>query len=182
MAVRHHGRIIAGAAARIAHGAAPHIAPALIAPALGVALALGVSLPAAPARAQQMTAAPGWLDALAAVQRQPRAYHGSVGRRSLHVGFGLPGPDGRFEGIVVLLDPDNHVVASGPVHGDADGPSCRLRLDLGDTTARLDGACRPATLSGTLDAVRHHPFDLIRFLRATGEEHILGEVWLTEGA
>ena len=179
VAVRHHGRIIiAGAAARAAaHGAAPRVALAL-----GVALALEASLPAGPAHAQQAAVAFGRADALAAVQRQPRAYHGSVGRRSLHVGLGLPGPDGRFEGVAVLLDQADHVVASGPVHGDADGPSCRLRLEFGDTTARLDGDCRPGVLSGTLDEVRRHPFDLVRFLRARGEEHILGEVWLTAGA
>jgi hypothetical protein len=182
VAVRHDARTIARTAATRAAAIA-----------LCVAALLALSLPAAPARAQQSipaivsapAAAPApqaWLDALAAVQRQPRAYHGSVGRRSLHVGLGLPGPDGRFDGTAVLLDVANHVVASGPVHGRADGPSCRLCFTLGDTTAHLSGACRPATLSGTLDEVRHQPFDLIRFLYAKGNEHVVGEVWLTAGA
>ncbi len=152
--------------------------------ALGLALALAASLPA-PARAQAaMPAAPAataWLDALAAVGRQPRVYHGSVGRRSLHIGLGLPGPDGRFGGMAVLLDDANRVVAAGPVHGRVDGRSCRLRLDLGDVTAHVDGACRADTLSGRLDEVRHRPFNPIRFLYAKGDEHVTGEVWLTAG-
>ena len=152
---------------------------------LALALALAASLAPGPSRAREAPPPPpaptAWLDALAAVQRQPRAYHGSVGARSLHVGLGLPGPDGRFGGTAVLLDPANHVVATGPVHGRITAQACRLRLDLGDVTARVFGACRPDTVSGTLDEVRHHPFDLIRFLSARGEEHIVGEVWLTAG-
>lgn len=151
---------------------------------LALAAALAAPLASSPSRAREAAAPPSptaWLDALAAVQRQPRAFHGSVGARSLHVGLGLPGPDGRFGGTAVLLDPANHVIATGPVHGRADARSCRLRLDLGDVTARVFGACRPDAVSGTLDEVRHHPFDLIRFLSAKGEDHVVGEVWLTPG-
>ncbi len=160
--------------------------PGVARPAALLWLALAASPPAAaPARAREAPPAPpaatAWLDALAAVGRQPRAFHGSVGSRSLHVGLGLPGPDGRFGGTAVLLDAANHVVATGPVHGRVDGRSCRLRLDLGDVTAHLDGACRADTLSGRLDEVRHQPFNPIRFLYAKGDEHVTGEVWLTAG-
>ncbi len=165
--------------------AAPLVAPSRTGLALALVVALGASMPPAPARAREPSPASpaptAWLDALAAVQRQPRAYHGSVGHRSLHVGLGLPGPDGRFGGTAVLLDAANHVVAAGPVRGRVQGQACRLRLDLGDITARVDGACRPDTLSGLLDEVRHQPFGLLRFLLAKGDEHVVGEVWLTRG-
>ena len=143
-----------------------------------------LSLPAVPAHAQAAVAAAAQAspDALATVRRQPRAYHGSVGRRFLHVGLGPTGPDGRFDGAAVLLDADGRVVASGPVHGRADGASCRLQITLGDVAAQLDGTCRASTLSGTLDERRRRPFDLVRFLAAKGDEHVVGEVWLTAGA
>ena len=149
---------------------------------LTLAFLLATWLPHIPAYARQTPhASSEWLDALAAVRRQPRVYHGSVGSRSLHVGLSLPGSDGRFLGTAVLLDAVNHVIATGPIRGRITAHACRLRLDLGEVTARMVGACRPDTLSGTLDEVRHRPFDLIRFLYARGDEHTLGEVWLTAG-
>ncbi len=185
MAVRHDARIIGRIAAlgtAVALGAAALLSLAAVtARAQGVA-AGGVSTLGGASAPGDVSAPQAWLDALDAVRRQPRAYHGSVGRRFLHVGLGLPGPDGRIEGAAVLLDGAGRVVASGPVHGRADGASCHLRLTLGDVTAQFAGACRPATLSGTLDEQRRRPFDLARFLAAKGEEHVVGEVWLTAGA
>ena len=149
---------------------------------LALAFFLATWLAHAPTYARQAPPAPSeWRDALAAVGRQPRVYHGSVGSRSLHVGLGLPGSDGRFLGTAVLLDSVNHVIATGPVRGRITAHACRLHIDLGEITARMAGACRPDTLSGTLDEVHHQSFDLIRFLYARGDDHTLGEVWLTAG-
>ena len=149
---------------------------------LALAFLLAMCLPHASAYARQTPPASNeWLGVLAAVRHQPRVYHGNVGNRSLHVGLSLPGSDGRFLGTAVLLDATDHVIATGPVHGRITAHVCRLRLDLGDVTARMAGACRPDTLSGALDEVRHQTFDLIRFFSGTGDEHTLGEVWLTAG-